>query len=90
MNSITIATKTTRMGIRLQTAASQASKRGSNPQAVAVGIVTGTGGLGGHRPQLPSTPIHLHFRGLLGALTCRGADAHPCRELERPGRGVGL
>lgn len=48
MNSITIATKTTRMGIRLQTAVSQASKRGSNPEALAVRMGAWTRGLKGH------------------------------------------
>lgn len=74
MNSITIATKTTRMGNRLQTAASQASERGSHPQAVVVGMVTGPGGGGQEDTALSSqTPIHLRFPGPLGALTLPGA-----------------
>lgn len=56
MNSITIATKTTRMGIRLHTAVSQASKRGSNPQALAVGMVTRTGAGGGWEDTALSYP----------------------------------
>lgn len=61
MNSITIATKTSRMGIRLQTAVSQAFERGSDPKATAVRMVTGTGELEGHRTHLPSTPFTCRF-----------------------------
>lgn len=57
MNSITIATKTTRTGTRLQTAVSQAFQRGSDPKAMALRTVTGTGQLEGHRTHLPGTPL---------------------------------
>lgn len=55
MNSITIATKTTRMEIRLQTAVIQASNTGSNPKAV---ICETRAGLGEGAPQLvyPTPP----------------------------------
>lgn len=75
------------MGIRLQTAAIRASKRGSNPKAITVR--KGTRSWGWERaPQLafPAPPILLHFLGLLRAPTCQGTDAHPCWELEGPGR----
>lgn len=91
MNSITIATQTTRMEIRLQTAVIQASKKGSDPKAITVRLSWGSG-RGGASTLLLSTPtpIHLYIPGFLKALTCREADTHPCLELERPGRGVGV
>ena len=91
MNSITIATKSSGMEIRLQTAVIQPSKPGSNPKAIACetrGQVWEKGA-----PKLiysAPPPIHLHFPGLLRVLTCQRAGIHACWELEKTGRHVEL
>lgn len=90
MNSITIATKSSRMEIRLQTTVIQASKPGSNPKAIACETRGQVWEKGAPKLHYPAAPIHLHFPDLLRVLTCQRAGVHPCWELERPGRHVEL
>lgn len=78
MNSITIATKTTRMKIRLQTAVIQASKRGSDPKAITGRLGAGGGGRG--------TSTHLYHSPVLSWIP-QGSNLSKSRHPPLPGAG---